>query len=144
MFQKVYCTVASPEQAGDVLARMQRVGFSPDETIVASGASEVETLVHSESDYAYSTKLGVGLGFLAGAVVGLAQLVYIDSAALNEWAGVASIPLSNALGFALYGWIIGGSGVLARGRMPAKLERHLEEEVAQTKIVLSVSLHNSE
>lgn len=64
-------------------------------------------------DYAYSTKIGVVLGFLTGWAIGVALLFYLQSDRLNLWPWVASIPIWNGIGWALYGFIGGGSGVFA-------------------------------
>lgn len=67
----------------------------------------------SPADYIYSIKMGVVMGFLAGWAIGIALLLYLDSPALNNWPGVPSIPLWQGIGWALYGFIVGGSGLFA-------------------------------
>jgi hypothetical protein len=70
-------------------------------------------------DYAHSVKIGSVLGFLIGWAIGVALVVYLDSPALYQWAGVLSIPLSMGSGWALYGFIVGGGGIFAHlGRKP--------------------------
>ena len=64
-------------------------------------------------DYSYSIKIGSLFGFFAGWLIGVALLFYVDSKELNQWPLVASIPLWNALGWATYGFIVGGSGLFA-------------------------------
>ena len=76
-------------------------------TKAASGAD-------SESGLIYSTVLGTSLGFIAGAANGAVLLAYVPEMT-TTWTQGAVILLVSALGWAMYGAIIGGSGVLARG-----------------------------
>jgi hypothetical protein len=64
-------------------------------------------------DYLYSVKIGSVLGFLVGWAIGIALLLYVDSKELNNWPGVPSIPIWNGIGWGLYGFIAGGSGLFA-------------------------------
>ena len=76
-------------------------------------------------DYAYSTKIGVVLGFITGWAIGVALLLYLQSDRLNMWPWVASIPIWNGIGWALYGFIAGGGGLFAhlgRGTEPKRAE----------------------
>ena len=78
------------------------------------------------ADYLYSVKIGSILGFFAGWLIGVALLLYLDSRELNNWPAVASIPLWNGFGWALYGFIVGGSGLFAHvGRR--KPEKRVED-----------------
>jgi hypothetical protein len=65
------------------------------------------------ADYFHSVKIGSLFGFFVGLLIGVALLLYLGSKELNEWPWVASIPLWYGLGFATYGFIIGGGGVFA-------------------------------
>jgi hypothetical protein len=65
------------------------------------------------ADYLYSVKIGSVIGFLVGWAIGIALLLYVDSKELNNWPGVPSIPLWNGIGWMLYGFIGGGSGLFA-------------------------------
>ena len=81
------------------------------------------------ADYVYSVKIGSVIGFLVGWAIGIALLLYLDSRELNNWFLVPSIPLWNGIGWALYGFIAGGSGLFAHvGR---KKEDALPESVTQ-------------
>jgi hypothetical protein len=65
------------------------------------------------ADYLYSVKIGTLLGFIVGWFIGIAMLLYVGSQALNDWPWVGSIPLWYGLGWATYGFIIGGGGLFA-------------------------------
>jgi len=78
------------------------------------------------ADCLYSVKVGTLFGFFAGWAIGVALIFYVDSPALNQWPLVPSIPLWNALGWATYGFVIGGSGIFANvGRRSVD---HLKDE----------------
>ena len=80
------------------------------------------------ADYKYSVKIGSLFGFFAGWLLGIALIVYVDCKELNNWPLVASIPLWNGIGWATYGFIVGGGGLFAHvGR---KRERLVEHEPA--------------
>jgi hypothetical protein len=71
-------------------------------------------------DYAHSMKIGSVIGFLVGWAIGVALIFYIDNEVLYQEAGIAHIPLWNGIGWALYGFIVGGGGIFANlGRKPA-------------------------
>ena len=77
------------------------------------------------ADYLYSVKIGSLFGFFVGWLIGVALLLYLDSKELNNWPGVPSIPLWNGIGWAIYGFIIGGGGIFAHvGRKPEKKPEH--------------------
>ena len=81
------------------------------------------------TDYLYSVKIGSVIGFLVGWAIGIALLLYLDSRELNNWPGVPSIPLLNGIGWMLYGFIAGGSGLFAH--LGRKKKDVLPESVAQ-------------
>lgn len=78
-----------------------------------------------KGDYDYSMKMGVFLGTIVGGVIGAAMIWYVDSPALNAWPLAASIPIFNALGWALFGMIVGSGGLLARLRFDPHTKQHV-------------------
>jgi hypothetical protein len=141
MTDNVFCTVSMPEQASEAVERMQRLGFRPEEVIVAREVSEVEHLIHTEADMKRSTLIGVGYGAIAGFLVGLGQMAYIGSGIWSMW-GAAAIPIFNAGCWALIGSIIGCGGILVRKRVSPEIEHRFEKEVEQSGLLVSVPLHN--
>jgi len=84
------------------------------------------------ADYIYSIKMGIVMGFLAGWAIGIALLLYLDSPELNNWPGVPSIPLWQGIGWALYGFIVGGSGLFAHvGKKKPSVAPTVVRKVAQ-------------
>jgi hypothetical protein len=65
------------------------------------------------ADYKHSVIIGSIFGFFVGWAIGVALLLYLDSRELNNWPWVASIPIWEGLGWATYGFIVGGSGMFA-------------------------------
>ena len=141
MTDNVFCTVALPEQANEAVSRMQRLGFQPEEVIVASEVSEVEKLIHSEAEMTRSTLLGVAYGAIAGFLVGLLQMVFLGPTIWSMW-GAAAIPIFNAGCWALIGSIIGCGGILASKKVSPEIAHRLEREVAQSGLLVAVPLHN--
>ena len=76
------------------------------------------------ADYLYSVKIGTLLGFITGWAIGVALLLYLGSEELNNWPGVPSIPIWYGIGWATYGFIVGGGGIFAHlGRKPSRAEK---------------------
>jgi thiamine transporter ThiT len=76
-------------------------------------ADDKEPAVRTVPDYALSTKRGIELGAIAGLIIGILQLLYIDSPALMTLPRMASLLFWESFGWALFGFIVGGSGVFA-------------------------------
>jgi hypothetical protein len=81
---------------------------------------------YSEDECNYSIKIGMVGGFIVGWAIGIALILYLDSPALNQWAGLPSIPFWNAIGWMLYGMIGGSGGILADLRFSPKVESRLD------------------
>ena len=141
MKDRLFCTVSQAEQANEAIARMQRLGYGPEEVIVAKEITEVEHLMQSEARMKRSTLLGVGYGALAGFVMGLGQMVALGPTIWSMW-GAAAIPIFNAGCWALVGSIVGCGGILAKGGVSPKIVHQFESEVAGAKMLISVPVHN--
>jgi hypothetical protein len=126
--------------ANELMTRIQDAGVRPGELIAANEVSEIESIVHPESGFVYSTKVGIWIGVIIGLIVGILQLVFIGSEAVANWGRVAAILVSCVGGWAMYGAIMGGSGVFSRGRLPADLEHRFEESVAREKTLVAIRL----
>jgi hypothetical protein len=105
MIAEVFGIFPSTADAESAVIRIKRAGIS---------ASVIEVLpVSAEKDFGLSTRRGVLGGAILGACMGLALVLYSNSTAFNHWGGAISLPISGAVGWALYGWILGGTGLLA-------------------------------
>jgi len=141
MVDNVICTVSLPEQANEAVARMEKLGFRSDEVIVAREVSEVENLIHTESDMTRSTLIGVVYGAIAGFLLGLGQMVFLGPTIWSMW-GAAAIPIFNAGCWALIGSIIGCGGILSPRKVSSEVAHQLEREVEQSRLLVAVPLHN--
>jgi hypothetical protein len=99
-----------PEQGGGI---EMHAGFKQAEILFSKTAVEAPPPVSTVPDYALSTKRGVGLGAIAGLLIGILQLLYVDSPALMTWPRMLTILFWMSFGWALFGMVVGGSGVLA-------------------------------
>jgi formate/nitrite transporter FocA (FNT family) len=95
--------------AGFKQADITFIKTAVDTTIAADALPSVRTV----PDYKLSTMRGIGLGAIAGLIVGILQLLYIDSPALMTWPRMSSLLFWESFGWALFGFIVGGSGVFA-------------------------------
>jgi hypothetical protein len=141
MTDNVFCTVSLPEQANEAVSRMQRLGFQPEEVIVASEVSEVEKLIHTEAEVNRSTLLGVAYGAIAGFVVGLGQMVVLGPTIWSMW-GAPAIPIFNAGCWALIGSIVGCGGILGSRKVSPEVVHRLEREVERSGLLVAVPLHD--
>jgi len=139
---KVYCTVSRLEQANAAIARIQLLGFMPEDVIVANQPSEVENLVHTESEMTRSTVLGAIYGFVAGFLLGILNLAITGHGVWSMW-GVPLIPIIGGLCWSLVGSIIGCGGILVSPKVPKEIAHRFEEKVADAKLLVTFPLHSS-
>jgi hypothetical protein len=67
-----------------------------------------------ESQRTHMTVVISLIGVIIGFAVGYAQLAYIGSWELFSWTWMPLIPLYSALGWGLFGMIVGGSGIFLK------------------------------
>jgi hypothetical protein len=115
---------------------MQQVGFKPQKILIAGSANEIEGVLHPPSEFLYSARIGILWGLVAGVMVGLAQAAFIGPAVLDSWSRLAVIVAWCAFGWAIFGGIVGGSGVLSPGRVSPETEHELQQDVAKSRILL--------
>ncbi len=114
MFAEVFGVFSTPSQAESAVNRIKSAGIPASDILVVP--------VEPERDMALSIKRGVLWGGILGALMGVAIILYSASPAFNHWGGIVSIPITGAFGWALYGWILGGTGLLAGSRKTTKAE----------------------
>ncbi len=88
-------------------------GVKQAEITFIKTTADAQQVVRTVPDYALSLKRGVGMGAIAGLLIGILQLLYIDSPALMTWPRMLSLLFWESFGWALFGMIVGGSGALA-------------------------------
>ena len=141
MNDRLFCTVSQPEQANEAISRMQKLGYAPDEVIVATEISEVERVMESDAAMKRSTLLGIGYGALAGFLTGLGQMYFLGSTVWTMW-GAPAIPIFNAACWALVGSIVGCGGILGSKQISPKIVHRFESEVAAAKVLISIPVHD--
>ncbi len=143
MTDNIYCTVSEQKQANLAIERMRLLGYQSEDVIVINKASELENLIHGDSDTGRSTLLGAVYGFVAGVLLGVAQLAYFRSGIWSAW-DAFMMPLLSGLGWSLVGMIVGCSGMLVSKKMPSRVEHLFERKFDSSKLVLTVPVQNHE
>jgi hypothetical protein len=141
MLQEIYCVATTDEQVKGVVEGMKTIGVDPEELRVIAKPDQIHGPRGSEElRNAYK-------GALGGTVIGL-----LFGAAVLSTMGFAGIPgifeailllACAALGGAMFGAIVGSTGLFARKRLSTPLEYHLAEEVGLGHIVISVKTNSS-
>jgi len=72
------------------------------------------------------------VGAIIGWFVGVGQLVVMGSWEMFYWSGMPMMPLYNAAGFALYGMILGGSGLFSKRETPVVHDELIERDIRAT------------
>jgi hypothetical protein len=76
-----------------------------------------------DNDRTYHTLVATLVAGIIGWAIGVGQLIVIGSWELVYWPYSAMIPLYSGIGWALYGMIVGGSGVFAKSKEAVSDER---------------------
>jgi len=101
-------------------------------------------MAHPESRFLESSRNGIAVGFLIGWAIGIAQLLYVGSNELYSWAYVPMIPIYSALGWALFGFIAGVSGIFAKAALTPELKCHFDKQVTLGRIVIAIQVRDSD
>jgi hypothetical protein len=68
-------------------------------------------------------------GAIIGFVIGVLQIIIMGSWEFVRWVGMPMMPLYSAAGWALYGMILGGSGIFSK-----RDQTDAREEVKETRV----------
>jgi formate/nitrite transporter FocA (FNT family) len=80
----------------------------------------LQSLIDKEKERTRWTIRGVLAGSVIGAIIGFAQLLIIGSWELVYWTWMPLIPIYSAFGWALFGMIVGGSGLFSKAEGSAE------------------------
>jgi hypothetical protein len=138
MVQAVFCTRASETEITDALTQISAEGIQPKDVLLITQIGSLGWIACPESQMNRSLKAGVLWGSFIGWMIGLGMLLYVP--ALIHSAGAFSIPAFMALGWALFGLIVGSGGLLARPALPSTLLPHLEEAIVEGKILVTLTV----
>jgi len=143
MIKELLCTFSSEAQVADAASRMKYAGLDPSHLIVVSRPTEVGNILRPDSVLAYQAKMGAAIGAVVGWLIGIAIVLYSDSMPYILWGGVSVIMLSQSVGWAMFGAIVGAGGAFAPRGLSSKVEHEIEEDVAEGRIVVAVRLDNA-
>ncbi len=121
MFAEVFSIFSSPAQAESAVNRIKGAGIAASDILVVP--------VEPETDLALSHKRGILWGGVLGALMGIAIIFYSDSPRFSGWGGILAMPIIGTFGWGLYGWILGGTGLLAGAKKTSKPETVLSFHV---------------
>lgn len=66
------------------------------------------------SERSQAMAMSVAIGAIIGWILGVAQLIIMNSWEMFYWVGMPMMPIYSAGGWALYGMIIGGGGLFTK------------------------------
>ena len=69
---------------------------------------------NQDSQRDHTMALSVLIGGIIGWAIGMGQMLVMNTWAMFYWPFMAMMPIYSGLGFALYGMILGGSGVFSK------------------------------
>lgn len=138
MLQAVFCARCTGTRVDDAVSRLTAGGVQPSAFTIVSSRQELEWIANPQSKLDLSLKRGVLGGAAVGILIGILMLLYMGSAH-NPW-GEASLVMWEAIGCALFGMIVGSSGLFAKSPLPAQLVHHLEEAIVEGKILVSLQV----
>ena len=138
--QAVFCAYSTGEQVDTAVSNLKTTGIYPTQFTIVSRPQELEWIACPQSKLNLSLKRGIIGGAVAGALIGIAMLLYIPS--LHTPWGEASLVAWESFGWALFGMIVGSSGLLATAPLPANLVKHFEEAIDEGKILISLQVEN--
>jgi hypothetical protein len=136
--QAVFCAHSTGEQVEAAVSNLKSAGIHPTALTIVSRPQELEWIACPQTKLNLSLKRGIIGGAVVGALLGIVLLLYMPSAH-NPW-GEASLVAWEAFGWALFGMIVGSSGLLAESPLPESLVHHFEEAIGEGKILVSLQV----
>jgi len=141
MVQAVFCAHSKGAEVDEAVSTLKNEGVCPTALTIVSRPQDLEAIACPDAKVNLSIKRGVVGGAGVGALIGIAMILYMGSAH-NPW-GEASLVMWDAFGWALFGMIIGSSGLLAKSPLPAALVQHFEEAIEEGKILVSLQVKDT-
>src|SRR5262249_30528347 len=142
MSQDVYCVARTDDQAQEIIEKIQKMGIDPDALIVVAKPEEVDGAVNGAWDEARNAANGAVGGSILGLLFGVAVLSTMGFAGIPGVFEAVLLLACAALGGAMFGAIVGSTGLFAKKRIPKPLERHFEEEISQGGVLLSIQVRS--
>jgi hypothetical protein len=140
MSHEVFCLACDPNQAREVVAAIKRMNIKFKNISVIDDNAGLERSNHPKTEELRNAMNGSIGGAVVGLLNGVATLMVIGAAATPGILGVALIVGFSVLGGAMFGAIIGSTGLFAKPRIPVRLEQRYQEQVSRGGVLISVEL----
>jgi hypothetical protein len=138
MVQAIFCAAVNENQINTAIATIRAEGVEPSALKLISRPQELDWVACPQPKLNLSLQRGVIYGAILGALLGLAMALFMGR--VEGFWQVVTLMFWESLGWALFGMIVGSSGLLARPRLASKLVHHLEEAIGEGKILLSLQV----
>ena len=138
MVQAIFCAAVNENQINTAIATIRAEGVEPSALKLISRPQELDWVACPQPKLNLSLQRGVVYGAILGALLGLAMALFMGR--VEGFWQVVTLMFWESLGWALFGMIVGSSGLLARPRLASKLVHHLEEAIGEGKILLSLQV----
>ena len=90
----------------------------------------LSALRRAETERTRATILSMLIGSIVGWAIGVGQLVIMGSWDLFYWPFMSLIPFYSGLGWALFGMILGGSGLFSKSKSSSKSAKEYQDSNA--------------
>jgi hypothetical protein len=142
MSQEIYCVARTDEQARGVVEEIKTLGIDPDKLKVIAKPDQIGFST-CESEELRNASKGAITGTIIGLLFGAAVLGTMGIAGISGVFEAILLLACAAFGGAMFGAIVGSTGLFARKRISTPLEYHLAEEVGSGHILISVRAKNA-
>ena len=124
MSQEIYCVAETEDRAKEIIEKIKRSGITAERfSLLRAGSS-----ISEEARNACNGAVG---GAIIGVLFGVAVLSTMGFDGIPGLFEAILLLACAALGGTMFGAIVGSTGLFARRRIPASLERHFKEEMSQ-------------
>ena len=123
------CCVAHKDDETREIAENKATGVAPDVSNVIAKPAEIESLTHGVSEEARNASKGAVVGKIIGLLFGAAMLSTIGFEGIPGLFEAILMLACAAFGGAMFGAIVGSTGLFAAKRISDSPENHFEEEI---------------
>jgi hypothetical protein len=141
MSYDIYCVAQTDEQARNIVEEIKTMGVAPEAVKVISKPDQVGNIDRNSEELRNALRGAVG-GTVIGSLFGAAVLNTMGMAGIPGIFEAVLLLACAALGGAMFGAIVGSTGLFARKRLSTPLEYHLENEITYGHILVSVRAEN--
>jgi hypothetical protein len=117
MGQEVYCIAQTEDQAREIVERLKAMGIGSDSIKVIRKPAEIAAFTHHASDEARNAANGAVAGTVIGVLFGIAVLGTMGFDRIPGLFEGLLMLACGALGGAMFGAIVGSTGLFAKKRV---------------------------